>query len=217
MGRPPSLVRTLARRLASRARRSLGIERAASLARPEVAFVLPLGDEAHNFMTELQVEILRRHGCNEGLTAAPHITLKLGFKTADLGPFAGYLDELARSTPPFEITMRGISSFEDGIIFLDVEPSASLDQLRRRIVRELSERFQIEPRPLEGDQFHFHATLAYGLPRKAFEEELALLSRMTPSFRFQAQTLAMLCHTGDHWITYRRAALPERPSRDRVV
>jgi len=207
MPKRSKLVRNFARRFVSRARRSLGIERAATLARPQLAFVLPLGDEAHNFMTRLQVEILRRHGVNEGLTAAPHITLKLGFKTPDLGAFADYLDEVARSTPALEVTLRGIGSFEEGIIFLDVEPTPALDQLRRKIVRELSERFQIEPRPLEDDRFHFHSTLAYGLPQKAFEQELARLSPMKPTFRFQARTLAMLCHTGDHWVTYRRAAL----------
>ena len=205
---PPSkLARNLARRVVSRAKRSLGIERAETLARPEVAFVVPLGDEAHNYMAQLQVEILRRHGVNDGLTAPPHITLKLGFKTPDLARFADYLEEVARSTPSFEITLRGISSFEEGVIFVDVEPPPELHQLRRRVVRELSERFQIEPKPLEDDRFHFHATLAYGLPRRAFEEEVARLSPLKPAFCFEARTLAMLCHTGDHWITYRRAAL----------
>lgn len=206
MRRPSELVHDLAHRVVSRARSTLGIPRR-GLSRPELAFVVMLGDDAHNFMTELQVEILKRQGINEGLIAPPHITLKLGFKSPDLAVFAGYLDEVARSTAPFEITLRGINAFDDGVIFLDVEPTEALDRLRRRVVRELSERFQIEPRPLEGDRFRFHATIAYGLPQKAFEEELARLSRLTPSFRFQAQTLAMFCHAGKHWITYRRAAL----------
>jgi len=207
MRRPSELVHDLASRVVSRARSSLGIPPRPQLSRPELAFVVMVGDDAHNFMTELQVEILQRHGVNEGLIAPPHITLKLGFKTPDLAAFAGYLDEVARTTTPFPIIMRGIGAFPDGVIFLDVEPTEELDRLRRRIVRELSERFQIEPRSLEGDQFRFHATLAYRLPAKGFDEELARLSQLTPSFRFQAQTLAMFCHTGKHWTTYRRAAL----------
>jgi 2'-5' RNA ligase len=208
MRKPPSIVRELGRRVVSRARRSLGFENASTLARPEIAYVLPLGDEAHNFMTQLQVDISRRHGgLNDGMTAPPHITLKLGFRTPDLAQFAGYLDEVAQSTPAFEVSLSGISSFEEGIIFLDVEPNPTLDQLRRRIVRELSDRFQVEPKPLEDHRFHFHATLAYGLPPTAFEEELARLSPLTPRFRFEARTLAMLVHTGEHWVTYRRTAL----------
>lgn len=207
MPKPSSLVRNFARRFVRRARSSLGIERAATLARPQIAIVLPLDHAAHNFMARHQVEILRRHGINEGLTAVPHVTLKLGFKTPDLETFAGYLDEVAKSTPTFEVTLRGIGSFEEGVIFLDVEPTPALDQLRRRIVRELAERYQIEPRPLEDDRFHFHSTLAYGLTQKAFEQELVRLTPLKPTFHFKAQTLALLCHTGDHWITYRRAAL----------
>ncbi len=206
----PTRVTDLARRglaFASRARRSLGIRRVSDFRCIEVAYVLPLGDEAHNYMARLELEILKRNGVNDALTAAPHITLKLGFKTTDLGVFEGYFDELARSTPPFEIAMRGVSSFEEGILFLGVEPSPTLDQLRRKIVRDLAERFQVEPRPLEGDQFRFHATLAHGLSKEAFERERALLSRLSPSFRFEARTLAMLAHTGQHWMTYRRAAL----------
>jgi 2'-5' RNA ligase len=207
MRRPSKLVQDLAYRVVSRARSSLGIPHRAQLSPPELAFVVMVGDDAHNFMTELQVEILKRQGVNEGLIAPPHITLKLGFKTPELPMFARYLDEVARTTKPFQITMRGIGAFPDGVIYLDVEPTEELDRLRRKIVRELSERFQIEPRPLEGDQFRLHATLAYGLPEKGFDEELARLSQLTPSFRFQAQTLALFCHTGKHWITYRRAAL----------
>ena len=205
--KPTTLARSLARRVVSRAKRSLGIDGAVTLAHPEVAFVLPLSDEAHNFITELEVEILRRYGVNEGLLAPPHITLKLGFKTTDLRPFADYVDEVARTTPPLEITLRGIGSFDEGIIFIDVERTAALDQLRRRILRDLAERFQIEPKPFEDDRFHFHVTVAYGLPQSAFEKELAHLAPLNPTFRFEAQTIAMLCHTGDHWITYRRAAL----------
>lgn len=204
---PSELVHDVASRVVSRALTSLGIHRSADLERPELAFVLPVGDDAHNYMTAVQVEVLKRQGINDALVAPPHITLKLGFKTADLGILADYLDEVARTTPPFEITMGRISAFDDGVIFMRVEPTEHLERLRRRIVRELRERFQIEPRALEEDRFRFHATLAYGLSKKGFEEELPRLSRLTPSFRFQAQTLAMFCHMGKHWITYRRAAL----------
>jgi 2'-5' RNA ligase len=205
--RPKELARDLAHRLVTRARTSLGIPSRARLEKPELAYVLPLGHEAHNWMTALQVEILQRHGVNEGLIAPPHITLKLGFKRPELALFGAYLDEVAKATPAFEVTLRGIDSFDDGVIFVDVEPTPALDQLRRKIVRELSDRYGVEPRPLEGDQFQFHATLAYGLPKKAFEEERARLSRLKPVFRFQAQTLSMLAHTGKHWITYRRQEL----------
>jgi 2'-5' RNA ligase len=193
----------IARGVASR----LGIRRAARFRRLEMAYVLLLDDEAHNYMSRLQIEILRRCGRNDGLAAPPHITLKLGFKALELTVFEKYLDDLAATTAPVSICLRDFASFDEGIVFLDVEPNAALDELRRRIVRELAGRFGIAPRPLEGELFRFHATLAYGLPKKHFEREVALLSRMRPSFRFEARSIAMLCHTRDHWIVYRRATL----------
>jgi 2'-5' RNA ligase len=207
MRRASEVIQDLAYRSVARARRTLGIQRAASSQRLEIAFVVPLADEARNYVRRLQVDILRRHGVNEGLTATPHITLKLGFKTAELDAFEGYLDEIARATAPLEVRLSKISYFDEGIIFVDVEPNPPLDRLRRTIVRDLADRFAVPPRPLEGDQFRFHATLAYGLPKKRFHQEYERLSRLAPSLRFEARSLAMLCHTGEHWITYRRAAL----------
>jgi 2'-5' RNA ligase len=191
----------------ARGRRTLGIQRAANFRRLEIAFALPLGDDAHNYMRQLQVTLLKKHGFPEGLTAPPHITLKLGFKTSDLGVYEAYLDELARTTPPFLVHLSGVDSFGEGIIFLGVEPNPVLEQLRRRVVCDLSQRFAIEPRPLEGDQFRFHATLAHGLPPRTFQREVQRLSQLAPRFAFQASSVAILCQAADHWITYRRAAL----------
>jgi 2'-5' RNA ligase len=199
--------RDLAYRFVVRARSTLGIQRAANFRRLEIAFVLPLDDDAHNYMRGLQVGILKRIGATEALTAPPHLTLKLGFKAADPSRFDDYLDELARATPPFEIRLTKFDRFDGGIVFLDVEPNAELDRLRRRVVRELSERFGVEPRPLEGDRFHFHATLAYGLSPRHFASEFERVSRTTPNLRCMMQSMAILCHTGDHWFTYRRARL----------
>jgi 2'-5' RNA ligase len=133
--------------------------------------------------------------------------LKLGFKTSDLPMYEAYLDELARTTPPFVVRLSHVDCFEEGIIFLGVEPNPALEELRRRLVGELSHRFGIEPGPLEGDQFRFHATLAYGLPPRTFQREYHRLSQLNPRFAFQASSIAILCQTADHWITYRRAAL----------
>ena len=203
-------VTDLAYRAVRRARGTFGIQRAANFRRLEVALVLPLADEAHNYATRFQVELLRRLGQNDGLAAPPHVTLKLGFKTADLDAVAAYVDEVARETPPLEIRLPRFDAFDDGILFLDVEPTPELDRVRRRIVREVEARFAVPPRPLEGDQFRFHVTLAYGLPKKLFAAERArLLAERPPPLRFEARSIEMICDTGGRWTCYHRAALSE--------
>jgi 2'-5' RNA ligase len=201
-------VSDLAHRAVRRARGTLGIQRAANFRRLEVALVLPLADEAHNYATRIQVELLRRYGQNDGLAAPPHLTLKLGFKTADLAPLAAYVDGLARETPPLEVRLPRFDAFDEGILFLDVEPTPELDRLRRRIVREVEERFAVPPRPLEGDLFRFHVTLAYGLPKKTFAAERArFAAERPPSLRFEARSIEMICDTGGRWTCYHRAEL----------
>ena len=191
----------------------LGFSRSARPRTFEIAYVILVSSEVHNYMTRLQLDILRRYGANPGLTASPHITLKLGFEVSEIEPFAAYLDRIAGDIEPFEICVRNIDVFDGGIIFLDVEQDPRLENLRRRILRDLSEKYGVEPYPLEGDQYRFHATLAYGLSNRDFERAWKELKDLKVEFRFVFDTLGLFCHTGDGWITYRRAVLSLRASR----
>lgn len=197
--------RSTLRRLLSRARAAA--RRRPSPDRPfELAFVILTSDEVHNHVRRQQLELLRRHGANPALRATPHITLKLGFPAVTLEPFERFLDELAADLAPFEIRLPGYGSFDEGILYLDVERTSPLEALRRRIVGELAARFGVRPLALEeGDRFHFHATLAYGLSRSDFERARGALRHTPLDFRFQVERLALLCHTGSEWVTYRRA------------
>lgn len=176
----------------------------------EIAYVIFVSDEIHNYMTKLQYDILRRYGPNPGIRSTPHITLKLGFQVSNIEPFERYFDELVRETEPFEITVRNIGFFDEGIVFMDVEHTPPLDRLRRRILSDLAARFDIQPYPLEGDGYRFHATVAYGMAPQDFAAARASLGDLRVDFRFALKTLGMLCQTGDdsyEWMTYKRAVL----------
>lgn len=204
MPHPLRLVRRALARPEGLVRRWLGRP---SVGAGEAAYVGFLSDEAHNYVRDLQLSILRRHGRNPGLAAPPHVTLKLGFPAPDLAPFAAYLDELAATAAPVEVRLSGFDFFEEGIAFVDVAPNAGLDALRRRIVRELHERHQVPPHPLEGDAYRFHVTVAYGLGTEAFARLRAELAGETPAFAFTLRSLGLLCDVGTHWITSRRGSL----------
>jgi 2'-5' RNA ligase len=170
----------------------------------EIAYVILLSDEAHNYMSKLQIDILRRYGVNPGLKATPHITLKLGFQASEIEPFERYFDELVSGIEPFEICVKDMGFFDEGIIFIDVEHNPQLERLRRRILGDLSEQHGIQPYPLEGDRYHFHATLAYGLSKHDFARARRELQDLKVEFRFLLDTLALFCHTGEEWIAYKR-------------
>lgn len=185
----------------------------------EIAYVILVSDEVHNYMSKLQLDILKQYGANPGIKASPHITLKLGFNVSNIEPFEEYFDELIDEIDPFEICIRNIGFFEEGIIFMDVEHTQQLDRLRRRILHDLSVRHGIKPYPLEGDGYHFHATLAYGMPKHDFTHAKTKLENLKVEFRFVLETLGLLCNTGDdsyEWITYKRSVVSRanaKPSR----
>ena len=132
----------------------------------QLAVVIPLDGEAANHATKLQIEILRKYGRNPGLDACPHITLKMGFETTDIAPFEEYLGHLAGETFPLEITIRDFGTFDEGILFLDVEPNPALESLRQRILSDLSAQHGVEALEIEGPQFRFHVTLGLRSIRK---------------------------------------------------
>jgi len=213
-------IRHLAYRFVAWARRVLGIQREANFRRLKIAFVLLCDDNVNRHVRKIQLDILKRHGINEGLSAPPHITLKLGFKTTDIAQFEDYLEELSRTIEPFEISIQGFDVFsEDGILFLNIKRSEALEQLRRRIINDLAERFAIQPYEIEGDKFRFHISVAYGLPKRRFLAEHARHSRTEPVLHFQADSLAILCFAEQNWITYRKVSLRQETNTDlaRVV
>jgi len=194
-------------------RRYLRARRADEFRSFEIAYVILVSDEAHNYMSKLQIDILKKYGMNPGLKATPHITLKLGFEASGLEPFERYFDKLVSEVEPFEICIKNIGFFDEGIIFMDVEHNPRLEKLRRRILKDLSEQHGVEPYPLEGDRYHFHATLAYGLSNRDFARARQTLKDIKVEFRFTLDALALFCHTGDEWIAYKRATVSQSPTR----
>jgi 2'-5' RNA ligase len=177
-----------------------------------VAVVLPLGGEAGRWMLDQQLGMLQRHGCNPGLDAPPHVTLKMGFKVDATAPVERWLADLAAQIAPFTLRLRGIGRFDEGILFLDVERDAALEALRRHVLAELQAGFGVVPQPIEDDRFHFHATLTYGLPGKALDAEQQRLLALAPAFDVPIDHLALWVHGGEHWVALDRQPLRGHPA-----
>lgn len=178
----------------------------------ELAYVILVSDEVHNYMSKLEIDLMKQYGAHEGLKASPHITLKLGFHVTDIEPFERYFDELVNKIEPFEICMKNFGFFDEaGIVYMDVVHTPELDSLRRRIVNDLSIQHGITPNALEGDRYHFHATLAY-LSKNDFSRARREFEHVQIERRFVMNTLGLICHTGDGWITYKRGRLPQAPA-----
>jgi 2'-5' RNA ligase len=175
--------------------------------RVQLALVIPLADQPAREVTKLQVEILRKYGRNPGLEAFPHITLKMGFGATDIRPFEKYVENLASEIPPFQISIKNFETFEDGILFLDVEPNSALESLRQRILEDLSVNYGVRAELIEGPQFRFHVTLAYGFTSHEFEALKKSYATRESRIIFDASHIDLFCHTGQQWVSYAHSEL----------
>jgi 2'-5' RNA ligase len=164
-------------------------------------------------MRRLQIDILNQYGTVSAIAECQHITLKQAFEANVLEPFERYFDRLVNEIKPFEIVIKGIGSFDQGIIFLDVEQDIRLKALRLKILRDLSEQFGIKPHPLEDERYYFHATLAHKMSKADFAKTLQELKDRKVYFRFVFDTLGLFYFTGEEWITYKRSKV----GRNRIL
>jgi 2'-5' RNA ligase len=184
----------------------------------QLAIVIPLDEECSRVCKEVQMEALEKYGRNPGMDSHPHITLKMGFPAWETARYEEFIGELAATTKPFDVSMRDFGFFDEGILFLDVEPARELEELRQRILSGLKERHGVTPEPVEGPGFHYHVTLAYGLPKRDFARLREEFSKRQLRLRFRATRLELFRHTGQQWESCNHAALSagSGPRHDRT-
>ncbi|HEX9330598.1 MAG TPA: hypothetical protein VF896_01845 [Anaerolineales bacterium] len=72
----------------------------------KAAFALLANIEVHNVVRKLQWEIHQKyHMGTIGCCLPPHISLKQLFAISNLDPLEKYMNELAKTIPPFEVTL----------------------------------------------------------------------------------------------------------------
>ncbi|MFM2058439.1 MAG: hypothetical protein RLY71_2824 [Pseudomonadota bacterium] len=184
-----------------------GIGRQNNYKHLEAAIVLLLPEAVHADLQRWQLDILRRHGLNPGLSAPPHITLKLGFKFDDIDAIARSMAELAAQTAPLPVLLKDFRHFDEGILFLDVAPDEALERCRQSVVQRVAGQHGVAPRPIEQAGFHSHVTLTYGLPKARFEQERARFAAMPVEFRCVLDRMALLIRVDEQWVTYRSCPL----------
>jgi 2'-5' RNA ligase len=173
----------------------------------QLAYVILLPAEVHNFMRCTQAELYERfEGSRTTLTLEPHVTIKQPFETAEVKPHEQYLERLSEETEPFELVMHGFGFFEgEGVVFLDVEQDPRLLALQRRVLDELA----LEPGMYESEEpapYYFHGTLATGLSPEDLSAAREQLGD-SPEFRFPLETFGLFRCAAETWTLYKRAAL----------
>ncbi len=169
----------------------------------QLAYIIPLDEAVASFARQLVDEAQAEFGANRALVIEPHITLKTPFEAVGLAPFERVLDDLAGELSPFEIHMTGINWFEPDVVFLDVVQDARLDLLRRRLLAALAE-WGVQPDAVEGDGYHFHITVAWGLPPEAIRRLWERWRGLAVNLTTPLMEVALVANDGTGWRWVRR-------------
>ncbi|MFO0583463.1 MAG: 2'-5' RNA ligase family protein [Anaeromyxobacter sp.] len=186
-----SLVRAIARRLRRR---------------HELAVVIPADAALAAEVRAVQAALRDTLGLAVDLETPPHVTLKLSFETGDAAGLEAALAALAAVEAPLELELPGAGSFREGIVFLEVAPSPALRALQARVLEALAAR-GVPRWPLEEEgRFHFHVTLARGVPAGSLEAARALAARGGPR-TLRGEALALLRAKDGAFAPFRSYAL----------
>ncbi len=172
----------------------------------QAAFVALLDPPSYNYVRTLQVKIYSLFGTKETLKLEPHITIKYAFDINNLNSVEKYFDELVNQTKTFELTLEGISSFEKDIVFLDVRNNSAITNLHLKILEDISQKFSVNPGEFEGEEMHFHTTLAYkDISPETFKKIKYSLKSEQSSFSFKVKRLGMylLPDSSMNWFIYK--------------
>jgi 2'-5' RNA ligase len=91
-----------------------------------------------------------------------HITLKQPCEIGDrLQEWTAYMASFAASIPPLPIELTGLYVW-DTVLGIDVRETPALRELHNRLNRELPPIFGDVRAEHDGDQYHFHMTVAMG-------------------------------------------------------
>lgn len=168
-----------------------------------IGFGILLNGESFNLARKLELELCKKFGLCWGLKQPPHITIKCPFETKELDKFTNYLQDLSKNVKSFEIELEDFNYFEPKVIFLDVKENPKLKKLHFKIIKDLKEKFCIEPHQFEGNKIKFHSTLAViDVTKQKFLRAKKYLEKYKPKLKFKAKSIGIFYYLGKNagWI-----------------
>ena len=137
----------------------------------KASFVLLANQEVHNRIRKISWEFHQKYRTGtRHASLPPHISIKQPFTVSDLPALEEYMDELAISIQPFDVSLGELEIVpipfdkytEYGILWANVLETEILRGLHNRINEELNLRFGNSAGIFDGASFHFHMTIMMG-------------------------------------------------------
>ncbi|MEL7120977.1 MAG: 2'-5' RNA ligase family protein [Bacteroidota bacterium] len=174
----------------------------------QIGFALLLNNEVFNFVRTLQLELHLELGVHLS-RQPPHITIKSPFEASNITPFVAYLEKIAQTTSPFEITIDGFGNFGNQVLFLEVLENPTLTQLHHTIINDFQQAFMIAPDQYEGANVKFHVSIAGFNETELFQQAQEYISAHKAEFSLQINQLGIFYYLGpgQSWIINRKIRL----------
>jgi 2'-5' RNA ligase len=183
----------------------------------KATFALLANREVHNFVRKLTWDLHRRYRVGVDIARLPpHISLKQPFPVQDLDALETCMDEFGGNIRPCEVHLvqlqlvkTAIDNWETGILWIDVQETPYLRELHQQLNRELAARFENTQAPFDGENYHFHMSVAIGSQSWEVYQRLFKDIAGTPiDLRFIARELALFVYDdspslGAGYMTYK--------------
>jgi|FLOH01.1.fsa_nt_gi 2'-5' RNA ligase len=175
----------------------------------KIGFGLMLDKNSSDFAIKLEKELCKKFSVCWGLNQAPHIAIKRPFETNNIKEFEDYLDIIANKSKSFKVNLKGIGSFEEHTIFMDVIENKALTELHFKILDDLKEK-GVNPNKFEREKVKFHSTLATrDLDKEKFYLAQEYLKQYKIDFTFEAKEIGLFYYLEDkdEWIVTKVVSL----------
>ena len=173
----------------------------------KIYFIAILPDEEFQTqVTGIKRYIAENFQSKHALRSPPHITLHMPFKWQEEKEkivFQTLLD-FCKGKEEFEVSMNGFDVFEPRVIFIDLEPNQSLQDLQSELVRQMKTGMNLFNANYKDRGFHPHMTIAHrDLKKPKFYEAWDHFKDKELAHTFSVKSIWLLKHNGKTWDTYR--------------
>lgn len=158
------------------------------------SIVYLLGGEAKKYQENLMKDISERFNVqNLNEKIMPHITFKSPFRTDDISDLEKRLDKFTRKNKSSEISINGFGSFNEEVLYLNVEFSERAKKTFRRLNKKISDLDYIDFNEYDNLEDNFHSTLAITENRNKFNKiKNYLEDNYNPGFDLDFDNIAVI-------------------------
>lgn len=133
-----------------------------------------------------------------------HFTIKAPFEREEIDDIIEITEEYTKSNIKASLTLKGIGSFRDAVIYIPIYPSEEAIKLNDNYFNKLKALYDLEFKKNEAKQKVYHCTILSRLKEPLFSEIKGSLGNFVPDFQTYFSNISILKWNGSRWEEYRK-------------